>query len=99
MYRTYPEPYIYLDKRKKLNEGSNTIYHAGCENPTKENNGIHTYKDENVYLNNNGLKVLKQFIGRRNLTYAYVKFTGSSGGNGYCSPDTSGTGYPTINNL
>lgn len=81
------------------NEGSITIYHAGCSSQANENNGIHTYKDENINLNNNGPKVLKQFIGERSLTYACVQFKSVSGGSGYWSPDTSGSGFPTINYL
>ena len=81
------------------NEGSNTIHHAGCSSQANENSGIHAYKDENITLSNNGPKVLKQFIGERTLTYACVRFTGSSGGSGYWSPDTSGSGFPTINYL
>lgn len=89
---------VYVDIWCK-NEGTNTIHHAGCATQADENNGIHTYKDEDIYLSNNGPKVLKQFINERGITYACVKFTSSSGGSGYWSPDTYGTNYPTINNF
>jgi hypothetical protein len=84
---------LYMDLWGKQ-EGSNTKIHVGC--PSAGAN--HVFRDEDIFVPNDGPRFLNQYINERNIKYACVRFFSPGGGSGYWSPDSYGS-YPVINTL
>lgn len=84
---------VYMDIWGKK-EGSTTKEHVGCP----KNSNTHKYKDEDIWIPNNGPRMLNQYIYERGCKYACVRFYSNNGGSGYWSPDSVGS-YPVINNF